>query len=562
MHTSGDILDDRTRRPRAARALIALLTVVATLLFGLQIAPAASAAGTASISGKVTLEAGVPAEWMKGVNVTVTATAGPSYGIVAPQSDGTFTVTGLEAGSYVVQFQVWSYWDQATNKSVRPNLVSEYYDDVADSASAKVLTLTAGQARSGVNATLAKGAELSGTFSGVPLNGSPSLQLLDVTAPESGGYIGAGVNMDGTFLVSGIRPGSYWIRLYNWTPDGGPKYQFLTNPSGGYSFTIAGGGLSGQKLTAQDTTASIAGSLSASGFAAQTSDPSQQQWLADVRVYQKLDSIWVRSTVTGGASIEKNGTVSYTVPGLTAGTYTVGFEKSQTPYSSNPAVTEQWWQKKTSLASADELKLTAGQKKTGIDGTVTGSTPTTGFIDIAGSAFTKEITWMYDQGISTGYDTPNGREYRPFGKVTRDAMAAFLYRAAGSPAFTAPAKSPFTDVPTNHPFFKEIAWLAEQNISNGWAVNGGKEYRPTLNITRDAMAAFLYRYAKATDAAPAKSPFTDVPTDSAFLKEIAWMSNKGLSTGYDNGNGTRSFKPFDDITRDAMAAFLYRYKNQ
>ena len=521
-----------------------------------------------SISGKITLPSGAPAQWVRAVNLVV-RTASGEYAEYSSSiaDDGTYAVFGLEPGDYKIQFSVGSIPGPSGGVYITPNLVSEFYDDAADFASARVLTLTAGQVRTKTDVTLAAGAELKGTLSGATPQDS-YLELVDATKLDSADYIGTPVASDSSFAFAGLRPGTYWLRLYTWNNTDGSHYQFLKNPSGGYAFTIAGSGLSGQKLTAQPTTASIAGSLTATGFANQTADPNTKHYLADTRIYQKLDSTWVPLDqlfffVPGAVSAEKNGTVPYTVPGLTAGTYTVGFEKSQTPYSANPAVTEQWWQKKTSLASADALTLTTGQKKTGIDGTVTGSTtPVTGFIDITGSAFTKEITWMYDQGISTGYETPNGREYRPFGKVTRDAMAAFLYRAAGSPQFDAPKTSPFTDVPTTHPFFKEIAWMDREKISTGWAVGNAKEYRPTLNTTRDAMAAFLYRYAKATDPKPETSPFTDVPADSAFLKEIAWMSSKGLSTGYDNGNGTRSFKPFDDITRDAMAAFLYRYKNQ
>ncbi|WP_026551943.1 S-layer homology domain-containing protein [Arthrobacter sp. H20] len=57
---------------------------------------------------------------------------------------------------------------------------------------------------------------------------------------------------------------------------------------------------------------------------------------------------------------------------------------------------------------------------------------------------------------------------------------------------------------------------------------------------------------------PAKSPFTDVSTKQQFYREMAWLSNQGISTGWDNGNGTRSYKPLAPINRDAMAAFLYR----
>lgn len=521
----------------------------------------------ASIAGKISLPAGVPSEWMQGVYVNASAVSGeyvPSQTVKS--DDGTYTVSGLPAGDYKLMFSVYSYF--TPSGSVQPNLVPEYYDDAADLASARTLSLASGQVRGNTNVTLAKGAEFRGAVSGLAPGTSTYIELINTATPEGLGGAGAAIAADGSFTVSGLRAGSYWVRVNTFTPGGISQWQFVKNPAGGYAFALSGSGLSNQKLTALPATASIAGSLTSSGFTAQPLDPEQKHYLADTRVYQKLDSSWVPldirgSYVSGAVSAETNGTVSYTVPGLTAGTYTVGFEKSQTPYSTNPAVTEQWWQKKTSLASADALTLSAGQKRTGIHGTVTGPVPpATGFIDIAGSAFTKEITWMYDQGISTGYEVPAGREYRPFGKVTRDAMAAFLYRAAGSPSFDLPSTSPFTDVPTNHPFYKEIAWMDREKISTGWTVGSGKEYRPTLNITRDAMAAFLYRYAKATDPAPASSPFVDVPIDSSFLKEIAWMSKKGLSTGYDVGNGTRAFKPFDDITRDAMAAFLYRYKNQ
>jgi hypothetical protein len=78
-------------------------------------------------------------------------------------------------------------------------------------------------------------------------------------------------------------------------------------------------------------------------------------------------------------------------------------------------------------------------------------------------------------------------------------MAAFLYRAAGSPAFTAPAVSPFADVSTGQQFYKEMAWLADQGISTGWVeANGTVTYRPLQSISRDAMAAFLYRMSTRT----------------------------------------------------------------
>ena len=67
-----------------------------------------------------------------------------------------------------------------------------------------------------------------------------------------------------------------------------------------------------------------------------------------------------------------------------------------------------------------------------------------GFVDVpVGSPFHAEVTWLAEQGISTGWPRPDGsREFRPYAPVNRDAMAAFLYRLAGSPAVSLPAQSP------------------------------------------------------------------------------------------------------------------------
>lgn len=70
-------------------------------------------------------------------------------------------------------------------------------------------------------------------------------------------------------------------------------------------------------------------------------------------------------------------------------------------------------------------------------------------------------------------------------------MAAFFYRYAGSPAFTAPNKPTFKDVAPNSMFYREIEWLAAQKVTTGWP---DQTYRPLEPIHRDAMAAFLYRY--------------------------------------------------------------------
>lgn len=190
------------------------------------------------------------------------------------------------------------------------------------------------------------------------------------------------------------------------------------------------------------------------------------------------------------------------------------------------------------------------------------STPLS-FSDVSSAhQFHREISWLADEGVSRGWKVGTRHEFRPSQAVTRDAMAAFLYRLAGQPAYSAPPASPFRDVPTSHQFYKEISWLADSGISTGWSVASGKEFRPSNRITRDAMAAFLYRFDGSPSFSPTgASPFRDVNAQSAFSKEVRWLAAAGISTGTNIEHGCREFRPSHDVSRDAMAAFMYRLVN-
>ena len=167
--------------------------------------------------------------------------------------------------------------------------------------------------------------------------------------------------------------------------------------------------------------------------------------------------------------------------------------------------------------------------------------------------FVNDINWLAQRRITTGY--PDGT-FRPNGSVERGAMAAFFYRMAGSPQFTAPSTPSFKDVPRDHPFYKEIEWMRARGITTGWSDG---TFRPNDAVNRDAMAAFFYRYAGSPAySAPAVSPFSDVSTGSQFYREIAWLADQRITTGWPDG----SFRPVQPIERGAMAAFLHRYNER
>ena len=106
-------------------------------------------------------------------------------------------------------------------------------------------------------------------------------------------------------------------------------------------------------------------------------------------------------------------------------------------------------------------------------------------------------------------------------------------------------------MPPSRMFYKEITWAYERGITSGWPDG---TFRPTASVERGAVAAFLYRASKATSTSTS-NPFPDVPRDHQFAKEITWLANAGITTGWPDG----TFRPLAPIARDAMAAFMIRW---
>ena len=175
------------------------------------------------------------------------------------------------------------------------------------------------------------------------------------------------------------------------------------------------------------------------------------------------------------------------------------------------------------------------------------SDPCGSFWDVSeGSAFCGSILWAADRGITTGY---RDGSFRPTSALSRQAMAAFLWRFQGEPAGPQPA---FTDVGPGHPFADAIGWLASTGLSTGYEDGS---FRPEAPLSRQAMAAFLWRLAGSPTSGVPPASFTDVGAGHPFELAIAWLAATGISTGYDDG----SFRPDVPLSRQAMVAFLERY---
>jgi hypothetical protein len=110
------------------------------------------------------------------------------------------------------------------------------------------------------------------------------------------------------------------------------------------------------------------------------------------------------------------------------------------------------------------------------------------FSDVTPShPFFAEICWMVGEGITTGYPDDT---FKPGSRVSRGAMAAFLYRQEDPPSFVPPTTPTFPDVGATHPFFLEVQWMVSEGITGGFPDG---TFRPAASVTRQSMAAFLYR---------------------------------------------------------------------
>ena len=111
---------------------------------------------------------------------------------------------------------------------------------------------------------------------------------------------------------------------------------------------------------------------------------------------------------------------------------------------------------------------------------------TVGFADVsAGSYYAKAVAWAIENGITGG--TGDGL-FSPDATCTRAQSAAFLYRAAGSPAVGGSAG--FSDVAADAYYAQAVAWAKEHGITDGI---GGGLFGSANDCTRAQIVTFLYR---------------------------------------------------------------------
>lgn len=126
----------------------------------------------------------------------------------------------------------------------------------------------------------------------------------------------------------------------------------------------------------------------------------------------------------------------------------------------------------------------------------------------------------------------------------------------------------FCDVNDTTPHREDIVWLADNGISTGWLMpDGTYEFRGMDTVKRQDMAAFLRRLAAKYGIAGAKDfkpvaadwkRFKDVNSKTPHAEDILWLAKSGISTGWQETDGSWTFRGMDTVKRQDMAAFLYR----
>ena len=110
---------------------------------------------------------------------------------------------------------------------------------------------------------------------------------------------------------------------------------------------------------------------------------------------------------------------------------------------------------------------------------------------------------------------------------------------------------PFTDVTSGDWFYDAVAYVYDKGMMEGTT---DTTFAPAMNLTRSMIAQVLYNLEERPEA-PGASGFTDVAAGAWYADAVNWAAARGIVKGYDTG----AFGPEDSVTREQLAAILYRY---
>ncbi len=115
----------------------------------------------------------------------------------------------------------------------------------------------------------------------------------------------------------------------------------------------------------------------------------------------------------------------------------------------------------------------------------------------------------------------------------------------------------FNDIPANVRSWAgdAIEYMAKEGYITG---TGAKKFSPNTNMSRAMLVTVLYRMAGEPSVSGIANPFTDVVRGQYYYNAVLWAYNKGIVTG----KGANKFAPNDNVSREEIATFLYRYASK
>ena len=165
--------------------------------------------------------------------------------------------------------------------------------------------------------------------------------------------------------------------------------------------------------------------------------------------------------------------------------------------------------------------------------------------------FYEDVAFAYENGLFAG---TSDTTFSPNASMTRAMLVTVLYRLEGQPAVN--GRSGFSDVQYNGYYEDAVTWAADNGIVNGTSTT---TFSPNANVTREQMAAILYRYAQHkkynTAASSGLNGFTDHASVSGYAAaSLEWAVAEKLV----NGNAGK-LMPTGNATRAQVAAILHRF---
>ena len=142
-----------------------------------------------------------------------------------------------------------------------------------------------------------------------------------------------------------------------------------------------------------------------------------------------------------------------------------------------------------------------------------------------GSAYYDGVRWAVRAQVM---DPDSETLFGANNTVTRGELIRIFYRLAGSPSVTRPDHSPYEDVDESDPNYDAYLWAREQQITSGW--NDGKFHPEAPLSNASTVALLHRADGSSKIQLTGTSPFSDVTSSTPFYRQIVWASRRGVST--------------------------------